>query len=452
MFVRGGVRWLPALLAAVACLLPAAAAGAVPGIDTSYGEGGVLRPESQVPAGFSHIVNSVGTALAGPRGAAFYLTRLDACASPPPTSHCESPLVVRRFAPSGKLDGSYGHAGLLDLGFPDPGPDPAVAVDPRGRLLVASGEGGSLRIRRFTAAGRPDGSFGRSGTVVQRDFGPSIKPEAILPGPHGRLTVAAVESTEAEVPRGVARVVLVRLRGNGRVDRGYGKRGTALLGIASTFREHFYPTPTGATLVAASNCCSSQSFTPVQRVTAAGRVDVRFNREERKAQVKALAGFSETSVLSVVPGADGKIELLGESRGFAPGPGFALRLTAKGRLDTTFGEGGLVKLGTGPASAGAGSDGSTLVVFETYPEGRRPGQAQVERLLADGRVDPSFGGEAGIALPEPGEATFLASFAGHALLSGTSEVNCAVSCEAVPYLTRLIEPSGSAGVDKGGKR
>jgi uncharacterized delta-60 repeat protein len=453
MFRRGGPRRSLALVVALAaCAVStgaSAGAASAAGIDTSYGEGGVVRLDSLVPAGYAALPRSEMSALAGTDGSALDISGLTACANFYESGPCQVPSAVRRITPAGALDGSYGEGGFLRL--PPPGGFvPAAATDSRGRLLFAEADQGTVRVRRFTARGKLDAGFGESGVVSLAGFESAARSAAILMVPRGRLLLVVSESAERENLQTGARVTLVRLLPDGRVDRTYGTAGKAVLGVESSYGVTAYSTSTGAALVVAKNCCSSDSFTPVHRVTSAGKIDVRFNREERKAQVKALASYPETSVEAVVAGPDGTIELLGISSGFAPGPGFALRLTAKGRADTDFGDGGLVKLGAGVISAGPGSDGSTLAVLEAFPPGGQ-GQSRVERLLADGRPDQRFGGEAGIALPEPGAAEFAASAGGRALFAGTGDTECQGSCQSGPYLTRLIEPSGSAGAGKGGK-
>jgi uncharacterized delta-60 repeat protein len=435
-------------VSAVAWAAPAGAAA--PGVDASYGEGGIVRLDSLVPAGYVVVPQSEKRALAGADGSVLYLSGLTMCAHVYEAGSCQIPSAARRITPAGSLDSTFGVGGLL--GLPSAGGYvPAAATDSRGRLLFAEVGQGTVRVRRFTSSGKPDSGFGKSGAVSLDGFKGDARVAAILTAPRGRLLLVVSESRGSENIQRGARVTLIRLLPDGGVDRTYGKAGKAVLGVASSFGVTAYSTATGAALVVAKNCCSSNSFTPFDRVTASGKVDVHFDREERKAQVKALASFPETSVEAVVTRSDGTIELLGTSEGSAPGPGFALRLTAKGRADAGFGEGGLVKLGTGLISAGPGSGGSTLVVFVTYPTGNRPGESHVVRLLADGRPDPRFGGKAGIALPEPGGAAFVASSGGQALFAGSGDTECEASCQSGPYLTRLIEPSGPAGAGEGGK-
>lgn len=441
-----------AAVCAVGALWVGAAGAAVPGVDPGYAEGGILRTESQLPAGYTEGQGGVRV-LPGTNGSALYISELMTCGTRFEAA-CRIPAVVRRFTPSGSLDGTYGEGGLLKLGFQHPGGYPVAVSDARGRLFVAEG-GETVSVRRFTARGKGDSGYGGFGAVSLGGFGKGASVAAVLTAPHERLVVAVAEATENEYTRRAERVTLIRLLPDGRVDRSFGKRGRAVLGITSAFGVRIFETSQGATLVVAHNCCSASDFTPVYRVSAAGKVDVHFNAQERRSQVKALAGLAEPDVASVVPRADGVIELFGTSRsaGDPGGPSYVLRLEADGRIDSQFGKGGVVTLGPNLVDAEAGSGGSSLLSFRSYaPEAEA--RAHFERLLSDGRPDPRFGGEAGIEVPAPGgEATLFPSAGSEALAFVGGTKNCQVRCEGAPYLMRLIEPSaGKSGTGKGGKR
>ncbi len=452
---RRAGRWAAIPVAVMACagLLATqatAASAATPGIDTSYGKGGVASLSTQIPAGFAWQGFSENTALAGAKGSAIVVSDLSTC--PTPGQYQCQDMVARRFTPSGSLDGTYGQGGALSLGEPLAWESLSVtsfaATDARGRLWVARNQAGSLRIARYTSRGVIDAGFGSDGTVLVEGVGADARPEAILAAPHERTLVALSEA---------GRVTLLRLLPSGRLDRSFGKGGEVVVGIASAFENKVYETTKGATLIVAGRRLSdSGSFTPVQRVSPKGKVDVRFNRLERRAQVKALAAYAEPMVRALVPRSDGTIELLGTSRSEAStGPSFSLRLDASGETDKAYGKNGLMGLGDGLVSAVPGSGGSTLVMYEAFAEGRRYGGAhlRVERLLPDGHIDLRFGGPTGIQLPiEGGEGELVASSPGRALAYVGGAEECRQRCESAPYLSRLIEPSGSTGGNKGGRR
>jgi uncharacterized delta-60 repeat protein len=452
----GRLAAIPALgLACVALIATQAgvARAATPGIDTSYGQGGVVSLATQVPAGTSWLGSSKSETLAGPKGSAIVVSGLSTCG--PDEYQCQD-IFARRFTPSGALDGTYGQGGALNLGEPGQweytGAAPTfAAVDARGRLWVVQSQGNLLRVTRYTSRGAIDAGFGTQGTVTITDPGWGGRPEAILSAPRERTVI---------VLGGGTRVTLLRLLPNGRLDRSFGKGGEAVVGNVG-YESKAYETTKGATLiVAAVPITESGSFTPVQRVSPKGRFDVRFARLERRAQVKALAGYAEPVVKALVPRPDGTIELLGASRPAGPrsgatnGPSFSLRLEASGEIDKAYGKGGLVSLGEGLISAIPGPDGSTLAMFETvsWLERSRHIYLNVQRLLPSGRADLRFGGPAGVRLPvEGGEGELIASTPGSALAYVGGATECRQLCESAPYLTRLIEPPASAGANKKGK-
>ena len=304
---------------AVGALWVGVASAAAPGIDPGYGEGGILRTQSQVPAGYKD-TGSFGTPLAGTNGSVLYVSPLSTCTNYY-ESGCVHPGSARRFTPAGSLDGTYGEGGVLNLGSPDRSPFPGAATDSRGRLFVAEADEGTVSVRRFTARGKPDDQFGVGGRARLSGFAEKgIDSVTVLVAPEERIVIAVAESVETEYAHAADRVTLTRLLPDGSVDPSYGTKGTAVVGVPSSFGVHAYESPKGATLLVGHNCCSANDFTPVQRVSPAGKVDVHFNAQERRSQVKALAGLAEPEVTAVIPRADGTVELFGSSRsGSDPG-------------------------------------------------------------------------------------------------------------------------------------
>ncbi|MBS1844769.1 MAG: hypothetical protein JST53_10165, partial [Actinobacteria bacterium] len=359
---RSAISIAISALCAVGTLWVGAAGAASPGIDPGYGEGGILRTGSEVPAGYTD-AGSFGTALAGANGSVLYVSSLNSCANSYETG-CVHSGMVRRFTSAGSLDGTYGEGGVLDLDSPERIPFPGAATDSRGRLFVAESHEGTVSVRRFTARGKPDKQFGTDGEVSLGGFAEKgVNSLAVLMAPAGRLVVAVIEPRETEYSRAADRVTLIRLLPGGRVDPSYGKKGRAVVGIPSAYGVKAYESPQGATLLVGHICCSADDFTPVHRVAATGKVDVHFDSQERRSQVKALAGLAEPEVTALIPRADGTIELFGSSRSESDpgGPGFVLRLWADGSLERHFGDGGMAALAPNVVDAEAGSGRSSLV-------------------------------------------------------------------------------------------
>jgi uncharacterized delta-60 repeat protein len=188
-------------------------------------------------------------------------------------------LVMRRLNPDGSLDTSFGAAGTLRYNFGVPIDRARIAVQADGRIVVAaeplSGYGGNavvtarftqqgfdpsfhggapiftslgsgfgglaltqaggvvlggprccsvgrndVHLARFDPNGGFDGVFGRQGEVFVDDVGDGAGVGAVLVQPKGRVyVVGSIDQQE--------NTFILRLRGNGKLDRSFGRRGIA---------------------------------------------------------------------------------------------------------------------------------------------------------------------------------------------------------------------------------
>ncbi len=137
--------------------------------------------------------------------------------------------VVRLYR-NGRLDPAFAGSGSTTLGTEEIPPE-AVVVGGRGRILVAGGRS-RLVVARLFANGRTDPSFGRRGIVHQAILRQVRRP---TPGKFVRVPVnrgassLLVTGNRILVGAGVNSKgnggAVVRLRANGALDRGFGKRG-----------------------------------------------------------------------------------------------------------------------------------------------------------------------------------------------------------------------------------
>jgi uncharacterized delta-60 repeat protein len=86
-----------------------------------------------------------------------------------------------------------------------------------------------------------------------------------------------------------------------------------------------------------------------------------------------------------------------------------VRLDATGALDTSFGDDGVVVTHTDRSSLqsmdlAAGIGGALYVARGIHPQHIDPGPARLQRLRADGSLDPTFGTNGSLTLPELGSA------------------------------------------------
>jgi hypothetical protein len=447
---RGGTvrRWAPAAVVfAVFVVWAAGAAAASPGVDRSYGEGGSVRLGAQVPAGLHLTESEIGPALPQPDGGVLYAAATQTCLhfweSP-----CEQFYSITLYGPDGRPDTSYGQGGFLTI------PSAQIAfrglvVDRAGRLLVVTqtaGEVGGYTVTRYTREGALDPSFGSAGTAqVASPPGNAYGFEALVVSPDGKLTFlyeaeALPVGGEGAEPR---KLTLVRLLPDGRPDLGFGKSGRLTFAMAGGVFQAMATRGNGV-LILGSDCCGSGNFDPVYRVGAAGRLDTRFDARARRTEAKLISGLRLSGVRALVPRPDGGVDLLGgyEVGITIGGGGFDLRLAGDGSAATGFGKRGLSMLPHELVSGIAGAGGSTLALYETFPAslGEEGAQVYAERLLADGRPDPSFGGAAGVALPVTGrDGRVLGSskLGISILVSGWRY--CREVCPPTPFLTRMIE-------------
>ena len=362
--------------------------------------------------------------------------------------------------------------GSTDVDFAVPavvkGAPADLALQPDGKV-VAAGFGSRFALVRFTTSGQSDPSFGGDGTVIT-DLSPGNQSEdavAVVVGADGKIVSAAVAYTENSGYDFYA----ARHLPDGAPDPSFGGDGVATAGFVSgpgtstDFARGVALAPGGKVVVAGQveflyddvTTAGAARFTPdgsldatfggdgtvvdsfdaadgyrrtlsaVARqpdgkVLAAGRQQVglgfdfflaRYHADGSRdtsfgdggVVVTDFAGrFDEATALLLQP--DGRIVVGGRSNGPAAGTGaaddrFALaRYTADGRLDPTFGGDGRVTTDLGAPYAEGVQD------LDLYAGGRivATGSGGVARYDADGSPDASFAGDGTFNLPAPGLA------------------------------------------------
>ncbi len=318
-------------------------------------------------------------------------------------------------AAPGQLDGGFGSGGAASTPFGVGAHAFGVALAPDGRIAVAgdqrnSGGEGALAAR-FTAAGALDPSFAGSGARIDR-FGAGATPQ--------RAGAVAVQADGATIVAGVAGDTwsLARFLPSGLTDGLFGAAGVTLRDPAPGDGpdEEYYGdvpslpdgtgpaaiaiTPAGQIVVAGNVGVANDDGVPGEQIVVArfgpsGVPDPAFGRD---GVVLLQVGFgsavrhaaSAARGLSLLP--DGRILLAGRASARDGGDrAFVARLTAAGRLDTSFARQGRLLVQLGRASA-AGVASSSFEALVQRPDGR---------LLAAGRATDAFGSH----------ATLLAGFA-----------------------------------------
>lgn len=419
---------------AVGATVCAAEAHARP--DPSFGQNGYVAVQPPLPAPWrDQYIRHMDAAA---DGSSFALFERQYCAG---QAGCFSSDNLFRYGGDGSLDPYFGGpAGFYQL--PQEGEGvPTLAVDSRGRPLLAQASATQVVVRRLTGSGAPDPTFGTGGAVALAcscEYGQTL----LVPGRRGSLTVALPRGGFGDVGAGGSGrtgtvLTLVRLEANGARDPRFGRRGSTAFGLkgAAPFAASAVSRG-GALYLAGSGCCRSGIPGFVVRVSARGRLDGRFTRASRRS-LRILRRFAslESSVDGVVVRRRGKIDLLG-SAGY--GKGFVLRLNPNGHAHRSFGRDGLRALPLPVASATFGSDGATLAASDE----NLSGVDVLMRILPGGRLDPAFGrrGEQIVGTGGDFGISVVHQSGRKALVLDLGHKECRGYCPAEPKLVRFLEP------------
>ncbi|MBV9918113.1 MAG: hypothetical protein JO153_16545 [Solirubrobacterales bacterium] len=255
-------------------------------------------------------------------------------------------IVVLRYLSNGRLDRRFGSGGIFKTALPaasGPYNATSVAVDQAGRLIVAGGDGrGDMLALRLSANGRPDRSFGpnRNGVVAVPDGDFAL---SVAVGPGGRILLGGANGSANGRP-----MVVARLTSSGRLDRGFGRGGVTQVRFWNVVQAA--GSPVNRLVVARDGS-----------VTGSGHVDY-------------IGGDGHGSV-------------------------GVFRLTSKGRLARSFGQGGHVEVAFRnrnrsfafwfPCAMDVDARGRVLATGDAVLNGR--GALLTARLTPRGTLDRSYG-------------------------------------------------------------
>jgi uncharacterized delta-60 repeat protein len=283
-----------------------------------------------------------------------------------------------------------------------------ILVQPDGKIL-AFGTSGNRENRnqflaRFNKNGTLDKGFGKQG-VVQESFGGSdIAVDALLQTDGKIVTLA---SSEIKNPN-VSRDVLMRYNRDGKPDPKFGLKGQAILKLGQS------DNPVGLALqnngdflVGGFTSLNTPEgdfhwiFT-LHRLKADGVLDTSFGT---KGQVIYKPRLPRVFVRAMHMQPDGKVVMAGfntpdDPFDLAAKMMIVVRFLPDGRLDTTFGNGGVVernllKAAVIPLEIQSLKSGHILIAGGLKT--RQTDQSSVVRLMPNGDVDTSFGAQ-GLAM------------------------------------------------------
>ena len=305
-------------------------------------------------------------------------------------------LQVVRLHPSGAIDRSYGERGFTLIPVEDKsvGPAQALAVHGGETTIASSGEGeGGSTVAQLRSDGSIDRSFGDAGTVIV-----------------GRLFTNAVDmDVQADGRVVVAAGRLARLMPDGSLDGGFGSGGVAYLppNVAATALSL---QPDGRVLAAGmlrENNTSAPLDLALARLNPDGSLDPSMGGGSGYVATDVAGGIrDEATDLVQLPG--GGALLVGgsepELNGFLYTTVAAARYGPDGALDPGFAGDGIFSARPLTASRDAILDLAVDAGGNVIATGRGASRIVTSRFLADGRLDPGFGGGGAVAATATGGA------------------------------------------------
>jgi uncharacterized delta-60 repeat protein len=238
---------------------------------------------------------------------------------------------VARFNSNGSLDTAFGSNGIARL----PGAAGLLTLQPDGKIVVTGSNAGFGSLVRLQANGQPDTSFGTNGQAPLLEVASSIALQSdgkILTGAFGFFAPGAG--------------LLARYNTDGSLDRSFGISGQA----ASTAPPSAIAVQSDGKILAAGANVSQLSLTGnasgfgLARFNSNGSIDTTF--ATRGGVTTGFPTTNTTADFAVAVQSNGDIVAAGEAGNNGTSrlvESFALaRYLGTGKLDSTFGTGGLV--------------------------------------------------------------------------------------------------------------
>jgi uncharacterized delta-60 repeat protein len=296
--------------------------------------------------------------------------------------------ALARYERDGTLDREFGRRGRVRTSFRDGAEAFDVALQPDGKIVVAGIGDGDFALARYDRHGRLDPAFDGDGKVVT-DFGGTDGARGVAVQRDG--LIVAVGATEAD---GGDDVAVARYLPDGRLDPSFGAGGKVVTSLSvEDYGEAVALQPDGKIVVAgyAGPDYGGSDFVLV-RYRRDGRLDDGFGIGG-KVFTQFRYGPSYAFAVALQP--DGRIVAAGYAwilgrrvPRLLSHVEFALaRYRPGGRLDATFGEGGMVLTTIGADSVGESlsiePDGRIVVAGWASPY---PYDFALARYLPDGRA------------------------------------------------------------------
>jgi uncharacterized delta-60 repeat protein len=323
--------------------------------------------------------------------------------------------ALARYASDGSLDTGFGTGGRVTTEFGGRANAAyAVALQGDGKIVAAGATwtpplfvaiggptGTDIALARYNADGSLDTSFGVGGKVVtdfnlthEAAYGLAIQPD-------GRLVVVGSTRPFGRFETNPFDFALARYNPNGGLDTSFdgdGKVSTAFTPGWSDLGYSIAMAPGGKIVAAgwaAPDGVSGPGVIDVARYNADGSLDASFDGDGRLVS----APGTDNGAFAVVVQPDGRVVVAGSVSRFRAKLAL-VRYTVGGRLDATFGTGGVASADFGPRYAGAHDlvrqrDGKLVAAGSVSPSAEPNEYAfAVARFERSGKPDRSFHGGA----------------------------------------------------------
>ncbi len=301
------------------------------------------------------------------------------------------------WAGPGSPDRSFNGTGkvITDFGDPNGAQGFAMAIGPKGRIVVVGSIGGgqSVALARYLPNGRLDPSFADGGTLVPDLGTASGTANAVAIDHRGRIVIAGAARRTSG---GDAGFMIARFHPNGTPDRSFSGDGLQLTQIGHLAEVRAIAIDAHNRIIAAGYSAATRGYgnlkLTVARYLPSGRLDASFGHNGifrgrfGKLPGGAAAGVALDRHGRIVLGGtavERKVGAYGHYTRFA-----VVRLTSDGHLDRSFGQ-------DGEARTAFGKNSATISAIAIDPRGRivaagDSSDAAVARYLPNGRLDRSF--------------------------------------------------------------
>jgi uncharacterized delta-60 repeat protein len=252
--------------------------------------------------------------------------------------------ALARYDATGALDQNFGGDGRVTTLFGSEAQGLGMAVQSDGKIVVVGSSDSRFAVARYTHDGVLDPTFGGDGTVRTSIGSYASASDVVITG-GGEIVVAG----DAQV-NGGSRFAVVRYRANGSLDRRFGGDGivTTQFGVDDGGRGVILQ-PDGKIVVAGFTAGRHRGYRfALARYRAGGSLDLSFGGDG-----KVITSFGDTDATAFDATLQGgKIVVVGRTGEIGGTWGFALgRYQADGRLDPTFGGDGRVATAIGVSGA-----------------------------------------------------------------------------------------------------